>query len=158
MNWLDLIVLIPICWWGFKGFHHGLIYEVFAVLALILGFWVAKHFSFLLEEWLNIPLAEPIAFVIMFFLVLFLVHLAGKGMQKVVKIAIPEIVDHLLGLGFGICKVVLVVSILFLLFNKIDKKELLIKKETKEASVAYRYLEPIAPKILVWKDRFKDQQ
>ena len=127
-------------------------------LALILGFWVAKHFSFLLEEWLNIPLAEPIAFVIMFFLVLFLVHLAGKGMQKVVKIAIPEIVDHLLGLGFGICKVVLVVSILFLLFNKIDKKELLIKKETKEASVAYRYLEPIAPKILVWKDRFKDQQ
>lgn len=158
MNWLDLIVLIPLCWWGFKGFRNGLIYEIFAVIALILGFWAAKHFSFLLEEWLDIPMAQPVSFIIMFFLVLFLVHLAGKGMQKVVKVAIPEIVDHLLGLGFGICKVVLVVSIIFLLLNKIDQKQIIIKKETKEASLAYQYLEPLAPKLIIWKDKLNKEE
>lgn len=158
MNWLDLIVLIPLCWWGFKGFRNGLIYEIFAIIALILGFWIAKHFSYLLEEWLNIPMAGAVSFIILFFLVLFLVHLAGKGMQKVVKIAIPEIVDHLLGLGFGICKVVLVASILFLLVNKVDQKEILIKKETKEASFAYRHIEPIAPKLIIWKEKLTEEE
>lgn len=158
MNWLDIIVLIPLCWWGFKGFRRGFIYEVFSLLALILGFWVARRFSFLLAEWLNIPLAGTVAFTITFALVLFLVHLAGKGMQKVVKIALPEIIDHLLGLAFGVCKVVLVFSIVFYLLNMVDKHEILIHKETKEHSFAYRHVEPIVPELLVWKKEWQNKE
>lgn len=151
MNWLDILVLIPLCWWGFKGFRHGLIYEVFTILALILGFWAARHFSYLLQDWLKIPLAGTVAFTITFAIVLFFVHLVGRAMQKVVKIAIPEIIDHLLGLAFGVCKVVLVFSMFFYLLNRVDQHEMLIKNDIKEHSLAYKHIEPIVPEIILWK-------
>ncbi|MCR4965834.1 MAG: CvpA family protein [Bacteroidales bacterium] len=157
MNWIDLLVLIPICWWGFKGFCNGLIYEVFTILALIIGFWAARHFSHLLQVWINIEMAGPIAFIITFFIVLFLVHLVGKAMQSLIQITLPDIIDHLLGLVFGVCKVIVGVSVIFYLLNMVDKKEILIKKETKENSFAYKFIEPVVPKLLIWKEDWQDK-
>ncbi len=158
MNWLDIVMLAPIAWWGFKGFRHGFVYEIFSLLALIVGFWAAIHFSDLLLQWLEIPLAKTVSFSIILFATIFLVRIAGRMMQKVVRLAIPKLVDHLLGLLFGVAKVILICSMAFYFINMVDKNELLIKREVKEASMLYKHVEPIVPEILVWKNSLQNNE
>ena len=151
MTLLDYIVLIPLCWFAFLGFRKGLIYELTSILALILGVWASYRFSDSLALWLpDMPFVKQISFALTFFIVIFLVHLAGKLMCKVVKLVVPSIVDHVFGLLFGAGKVILVFSVLFYLIDMIDPHEIIIKKETKEKSLMYEYLEPIVPHALDW--------
>ena len=148
---LDYIVLILLCWFAFLGFRKGLIYELTSILALILGVWVAYRFSDSLAMWIpNMPFAKQISFALTFFIVILLVHLAGKLMCNVVKLVIPGIVDHVFGLLFGAGKVILICSVLFYLIDMIDPNEIIIKKETKEKSLVYEYIEPIVPHALDW--------
>ena len=96
MNLIDILVLIPLCWYGFRGFKNGLIYEIVSIAAIVLGVWFAYRFS----DWLSVmltdvPLAKPIAFSLIFVSVLLLVHLAGKLVTKIVKLVIPGIIDSL---------------------------------------------------------------
>lgn len=151
MTLLDYIVLIPLCWFAFLGFRKGLIYELTSILALILGVWASYRFSDSIALWLpDKPFAKQISFTLTFFIVLFLVHLAGKLMCKVVKLVIPGVVDHVFGLLFGAGKVILVCSVLFYLIEMIDPHEIIIRKDTKEKSLVYEYLKPIVPHALDW--------
>ena len=150
---LDYIVLIPLCWFAFMGFKRGLIYELTSILVLVLGVWASYRFSDTVALLLpNIPFAKQIAFTLTFFITLFLVHLAGKLMCKIVKLVIPGIIDHIFGLLFGAGKVMLIFSVLFYLINMVDKHEIILKKETKEKSIAYQYVEPIVPHALNWEN------
>ena len=151
MTLLDYRVLIPLCWFAFLGLRKGLIYELTSILALVLGVWTSYRFSDSVALLLpNIPFAKQIAFTLTFFITLFLVHLAGKLMCKVVKLVIPGAVDHIFGLLFGAGKVILIFSVLFYLIDLIDPHEIIIKKETKEKSLVYEYIEPIIPHALEW--------
>ncbi len=151
MTLLDYLVLIPLCWFAFLGFKRGLIYELTSILALALGVWASYRFSDTVALLLpNMPFAKQVSFSLTFFAVLFLVHLAGKLMCKVVKLVIPGVVDHVFGLLFGAGKVILVCSVLFYLIDMIDTREIILKKETKEKSIVYGYVEPIVPRALEW--------
>lgn len=151
MTFLDFLVLIPLCWFGFKGFKNGLIYEITSIVAIILGIWLAYRFSDLLAAMLtSVTFAKPVAFTIIFVAVLLLVHLVGKMMTKIIKLVIPGSIDHIFGLLFGICKVLMVFSVIFYTIQDIDKHEILLKKETKENSITYQYVEPIVPHALNW--------
>ena len=153
MTVLDYIVLIPLGWFAYMGLRKGLIYELTSILALVLGVWASYRFSDSVALLLpNIPFAKQIAFTLTFFITLFLVHLAGKLMCKVVKLVIPGIVDHIFGLLFGAGKVMLIFSVLFYLINMVDKHEIILKKETKEKSIAYQYVKPIIPHALNWEN------
>ena len=37
MNWIDIIVLIPLCWYAFRGFKNGFLMEIISLAALFLG-------------------------------------------------------------------------------------------------------------------------
>ena len=45
MNYLDILLLIPILFGAWKGFKKGLIIELFTLLALLVGIYAAIHFS-----------------------------------------------------------------------------------------------------------------
>ena len=45
MNFLDIILIIPIAFGAWKGFKKGLIIELFTLLALLVGIYSAIHFS-----------------------------------------------------------------------------------------------------------------
>lgn len=153
MTFLDFLVLIPLCWFGFKGFKNGLIYEITTLVALILGAWLSYRFADVVSLWFSgRTFARPFAFILVFVSVVLLVHFAGKLVEKSIKLVIPGFVDHFLGLLFGACKVMVVFSVLFFIIQSIDKHEIIVKPETKEKSVAYQYVEPIIPHALSWKE------
>ncbi len=53
MNWLDIVLAIPLLWFTYKGFRNGLIIELASLAALILGIFIALHFSFYAEDYLR---------------------------------------------------------------------------------------------------------
>ena len=68
------------------------------------------------------------------------------------KPVLSEFLDKSLGVLFGVMKVVLVAGVLFYFIDSVDKKEILIKHEVKEASVAYKHLSPVMSHVLEWKE------
>ncbi len=151
MTFIDILLLIALCWYGFRGCKNGLIYELSSIAALVLGCWCAYRFSDCVAAFLpEIPLAKPIALILTFTAVVLLVHLVGQLFAKIIKLAIPCAIDHLFGLLFGIGKVLVVSSIIFYIIQDLDRNEILFKKETKEKSITYQYIEPIIPNALDW--------
>ena len=76
MNWIDIIVLIPLCWYAYKGLKNGFLMEVVSLAALFLGLFVSYKFSDLIALWLTgTTLAKQISFSVCFILTIVLVNL-----------------------------------------------------------------------------------
>ena len=59
-------------------------------------------------------------------------------------------IDHFFGLLFGVLKVATVASVILYTIQNIDTHEIILKKEIKENSLAFRYIEPIVPDAMKW--------
>jgi membrane protein required for colicin V production len=148
MNYLDILILVPALWFGYKGFTHGLIRELAGLAALILGVYAAFAFSDLVEKWINHPsIPKEVYFAITFLGVLIAVFLLGRLAEKIIKLVIPEFINNLLGGLFGIAKVAVIFSVVFYFINSVDSKHVILKETTIEKSFTYKYIEPIAPKL-----------
>lgn len=151
MTWIDIVFLIPAAWFGYRGLKNGLVYELASVLALILGVWATVRFSGVLATKLgDSQTYKVIAFVLIFVAVLVAVHFAGQVVEKFIKLLIPGAVNNIVGLLFGVFKVMIVFSVIFMFVAKVDKKEVIIKPDTKEKSFSYKYIEPVAPFLSDW--------
>ncbi|MCL2167926.1 MAG: CvpA family protein [Lentimicrobiaceae bacterium] len=151
MNYLDILICIPALWFAYKGFKNGLIRELASLVALILGIYAAFVFSDLVEKWINNPnIHKEIYFAITFLAVLVAIYFIGRLVEKIIKLMIPEFVNNLLGGLFAIAKVAVFFSIVFYIINSIDSKQAILKKETKEESLTYKYIEPIVPYFNEW--------
>ena len=148
MHLLDFLILIPAGWFAFKGFKNGFVMEVASVSSLFIGTWATMKFSpVLATQFGDSKTVYAIIFVLLFFAMLIGVHFAALFASKIVKLLISPILDHIIGLLFGLAKVALIFSVIFFFINKIDTDSVFFKKETKEKSLLYQYIEPIAPAI-----------
>lgn len=151
LNGLDYILLVPLLWAVFKGFKNGLIKEVFSLLALILGIFITYKFSYFVEEKLDgMFAAHYIAFVITFFAVLIGVHFVGVLVEKVIKLAVPNFLNRLLGICFGIAKWLFICSILLIMLKTIDTKQKILTPKLTENSLFYPYVEKSTHFIAHW--------
>jgi membrane protein required for colicin V production len=152
MNWLDIVLAIPMLWFLYRGFRNGLIIELASLAALILGIYVALHFSFYVEGWLvkNFEIGEKylyiISFALTFIIVAVLVFLAGKIIHKLVGIIFLGFLNRLAGGIFGLVKAALVLSVILYFVNGFDPG--LIKADVKDSSVLYDPVESIVPFII----------
>ncbi|SRR5574344_467226 len=151
MNFLDILILIPVAWFGFKGFKNGLIKELFLLLALILGIYITYKFSGFVASKLPPSSSAPIiAFLITFIAVLVGVHIVGRFTEKIIKLVIPELINKILGICFGVIKVIFICSILLHFIKTIDKKEIILKTTVVEESVLYKYVDQSTNFIVDW--------
>lgn len=146
---LDIIFLMPMIWFGWRGAKHGLISEITSLAGLILGLYVAVYFSDKVAGELPIQgsCVGLIAFGITFFAVLIVAMLSGKLAEKLLDVFSLGVINKLLGCFFGILKVVLVFSSLIFFMNSLDKHEKIFKSELKQQSMLYGYLKPVAPML-----------
>ncbi|MCK4570237.1 MAG: CvpA family protein, partial [Bacteroidales bacterium] len=133
MNWLDIVLAIPLLWFMYKGFRNGLIMELASLAALVLGIFIALHFSIYAEEYLreNFEIAEKylyiISFAITFIIVAVLVFLAGKIIHKLVSIIALGFLNKIAGGVFGFLKAVLVLSVILYFLNEFDTNSSILK-------------------------------
>ena len=46
MNYIDIILAIPLVWAVYRGFTKGFIIEIASLIAMVLGVYGAIHFSY----------------------------------------------------------------------------------------------------------------
>jgi len=148
MNYIDIIIVVPIIWGGYIGYKKGLIIEVVSLVALGFGIWGGIHFSDLigdlLQEKIQSKYVSLTAFVITFAVIVMTIYFLGKMLEKLVNLVQMKFLNKLAGVFFGIGKVALVISVLVMIINSYDKNNNMIPKQTKDSSLLYHSVEQIS--------------
>ena len=153
MNFIDIIILVPMLWFAYKGFTKGLIIELSTLLALLAGIYIASHFSNYTADFLQDKLSleseymSIISFSITFLLVIILVILFGKSLEKVINLLMLSTINKIAGGIFGMVKVAFILSTLIMILGNFDAEELLIKEEHRQGSLLYTPIKSVAPAV-----------
>lgn len=154
MNYLDVIIAVPVVLLAIAGFRNGFIKEIASLVALFLGIYMAVYLSDFVAEWLKQTFAMDhrwvfiVAFLLVFIGVVIIVSLIGKLLSKLISIIALGVFNRLAGLIFGALKGLVIMSVLILFANMIDSKSQYFSKELKEGSMLYSPVENIAPMLL----------
>jgi membrane protein required for colicin V production len=114
----DIVIAILLVIAFIAGVRKGIIRQVFGLAALLLGVYGAFKFSKLighyLLEWFKIngQLAQGIAFVVTFILILFLVIFIGRIAAKLISLATLGSIDKILGGIFSVLKIACILCVL----------------------------------------------
>jgi membrane protein required for colicin V production len=163
MNWLDLVIALPLAYFAFKGFSKGLIITLAMLLGLMLGLWGAIHLSDLMigvlqdQFHLKSNNINLIAYLVTFIVVFFLVYLLGNALNAVVKTVGLGIINRLAGGIIGIIKGLILASAFILLINKVDPYSKLIKQELKDEAILYKPVEAVAPFVFPTVKKYYEQ-
>jgi len=153
MNIFDIIITAFLLFGFVRGLVKGLFVEVASLAALIGGVYGAIHFSYLISNFLkeyvtwNTEYISLAAFAITFVVIIVIVALLGKALTKIANFASLGIINKILGGVFGVLKIGLILSVVFIFFGKMNDTIPFIEKQTLEESILYRPVKKIAPTI-----------
>ena len=123
------------------------------LLALIAGVYGAIHFSnyaadFLMDkvDW-NEKTVNITAFVITFIVIVLLIALAGKALTKLADFAALGILNKFLGSIFGVLKIAVILSVVLIIFDSMNKTLPFTDKEDLEDSMLYEPIKSLVPGI-----------
>ena len=143
MSVIDIIILIcflPAIYYGIKD---GFIRQLAGIVALILGAWLAWKFSYLLctiiDKWIDAgeTIIKIISFSAIFIVVIILVNLVGKLIEKIIKITMLSWANRLLGIIFSLLKAAIIISVIILVIDAANNLFEIIPKETIADSKLY---------------------
>ncbi len=143
MNYLDLIIAVPILLGAWKGFQRGLVFEIAMIIGIVLGIYLALKFSVLFEGITGKYISNSQAFIpyasffFVFILVILIMVLLAKFLESILKIGKINSVNKVAGAVFGMIKFGIIISIILALFRPVDHKLHVLKKEIKEGSLLY---------------------
>lgn len=146
MSLLDILVLIPLVWFTYKGFTKGFIIELASLVALVLGIYLAYFFSDITASFLlnklgfNSKYIQPISFVLTFLIVVILIFIMAKALETLIKTASLGVVNKLFGAVFGGAKMALICGFCLYQLSFFDTDNKFISSETKEKSYTYKPL------------------
>lgn len=146
INYLDIILLIPLLWAAYKGFTKGLIIEVASLLGLIMAVFCSVKFSGFLAEWakakfeIETDFLPIVCFIILFFATLLAIMGLAKLLEKVVNIAALGIPNKILGAAFSMVKALFIIGVFIVITETFDKTFDFLPNETKENSMVYQQL------------------
>jgi membrane protein required for colicin V production len=123
LNWLDVIMAIVLLGFAIRGLMKGFFRELFSLVGLFVGLWIALLKYVTLGDWLltKLPLAEPlpyhVAFLTIFLGISIVAGLLGVLLHKVARVFLIGWLDAFVGLGFGFVKGVMITTILLFLIG-----------------------------------------
>lgn len=153
MNIIDIVLLLCLIPAVIQGLRKGFIAQVVAIVSLVLGGWLAYHFSSAVTQWLGQwittegPVLNVIAFILIFAIVVTLLFLLGKVLEASIKIILLGWLNKLLGLVFSLFKFALVAGLLVILFDSINSHIKIVQESYLDSSFMYTALKSISYSI-----------
>lgn len=154
MNYIDIILCIPLVCGLYKGFTKGLIIEAASLVAFGMGVWGGIHFSdhcaHKISEWFNWQSAylPIVSFAVTFLLIVIVVYFIAKLIQRMVEGMALGAINKIGGAIFGSLKFALVMSVVIFVLNSIEKSYPVISFEAKKESLLYDPIGKIAPLLI----------
>jgi len=153
MNTLDIILAVILLFGIVRGFKNGFFVEVTSLVGLVLGVYGAIHFSYFAGGFLNGKVDWPektiqiVAFAITFVIIVLLISLTGKLLTKIADIAALGILNKIAGAAFGAAKLALILSIILIVFSKLNRTLPFVSQEGLESSILYNPVKNLAPTL-----------
>jgi len=164
MALIDVFLLVPLLWFGFKGWKNGAVMEFIQLAAIVLGIFVASKFSHFLGTVFNFQSEYTgiIYFAITFIAVVGMLFLAGYIITTFIKMIMLGWLNRLLGVVFALAKTILILSVLIFYFNKIDQEKTIFSEEKRNESLLFESVEKVAPMVMptlmqLWEKLKKDE-
>ncbi len=147
---IDIVFLLLMLLACVKGYSKGLIVALFSVIGFIAGLAAALKLSVYATQKLTGTFNTAgkwlpfISFLLVFLIVLIIVNLGGKLIQKSVEMLMLGWLNRIGGIVLYALLYSIFLSIL--LFYAVQLK--IISAETVAASQAYPYIQPLGPKVM----------
>ncbi len=150
MNFIDIIIIVPLGYAAWQGFKKGFIIELFTLLALLVGIYAGIHFSDWTAQFIRdsfdvegkyIPV---VAFSLTFLAVGAMVYFAGKMLEKMIQVVNLSPVNKILGIVFALLKMLYTLSIGIILLETYDERGEFIPEDVKTESLLYEPVKVIA--------------
>ncbi|SMO45516.1 CvpA family protein [Fodinibius sediminis] len=147
MNILDLLIVLPILFFAYRGFKNGLIEEVLSIAGIILGVFLT--FRYMEEAGTYIqPFFEGnseyvpfVAAFIIFIGTLIAVNLVAYISKKMLQTIHLNFINRASGLAFGALKCGVIISAVLLMAAGFNMPSQEVRKE----SISYGYVVYLAP-------------
>ena len=127
MNWLDVLLVLPILVGLVRGLMRGLISEIIAFVVVILGVLGSRFAAPPFSAWLLKQFAWPqgvcdvVAYVLIFLVIAIVLSILARLLTKVLRAIHLGWANRLLGGLFGMCKYGLLVLIAVFIMDKTNE-------------------------------------
>ena len=165
MGFLDMVLGALLLYALYKGIKNGLFVELASLISLILGIYVAIKFSYLIKNTLTDSVSwsakyiEVVAFALTFIIVVVGIHLLAKFFTSIADFTYLGWLNKLGGGVFSILKTILILSIVFNIFQKININNFIVKQETLDKSIFYNPIQEVSkfiyPSLEKWYNDFR---
>lgn len=119
-HFLDIVIFILLALFGLKGIMQGFVREIMGLLGLVVSVFVASSFAGSFGGWIsaniyelpNVASHSLVGFLLLFSGIWLLFIFASSILQKIVKTAHLELLNRILGFGFGALKIFVLLAII----------------------------------------------
>ena len=127
MNWLDILLLLPLLIGLVRGLMHGFISEIITFLVVILGVLGARIAAPPFSAWMLLQFAWPqgvcdvVAYVLVFLGIAIILSILARLLTKLMKAIHLSWANRLFGGVFGIVKYGVLVLLVVFVIHKTDE-------------------------------------
>ncbi|HLO91274.1 MAG: CvpA family protein [Chloroflexota bacterium] len=154
MSQIDIAILVIAGLGAVQGFIKGFVLSITSLLGLILGFYLSLRFAWFTEGILKestgseSPLIHILAFALSYLLVIVIMYIIGKSIEKMLELASLGCLNRIAGALFGVFKGLLLASAIIYVFEIADRNNVIIKREKKEVSIFYKPIAQLIPSLV----------
>jgi membrane protein required for colicin V production len=147
---LDLIYAVIIILAVLNGYRRGLVVGLFSLVAVIIGLAAAMKLSIVAGKYIGkvIKISDQwlpiISFAIVFLLILLLIRLGAKAIEKTVEMAMLGWLNRIGGILFYVAIYTIIFSVLLFYAGQMN----LLQPETINKSATYSFIQPWGPKAI----------
>ncbi len=165
MSFLDIILGSLLLYAAYNGIKKGLFVELASLISLVVGIFVAIKFSYLMRSIIESRVSwspkmiEFTSFGLTFLIVVIAIHSLAKVFTGIADFAYLGWLNKLGGAAFSLLKTVLMLSIVFNLFQKVNINNFITKKETLDDSMFFNPIQEVSefiyPSLNKWYEDIK---
>ena len=130
MQTTDIVLLVFLLWGAVWGFYKGLISQLSSLVGIFIAFYVSVKyytpFANLINNYIDSKMSRMYisitAFVILFLLMIVIIYLLSKQLEKLTKAMHIGSLNHLAGGLFGLIKWAFILSFTLLLITKFGEE------------------------------------
>ena len=147
---LDIIFAVLIVFAVLKGYQRGLIIGLFSLIAVIIGLAAAMKLSVVIADYLGkaVNISDKwmpvVSFAVVFLLVILLIRLGAKLIEKTVEMAMMGWLNKIGGIILFAAIYITVFSVLVFYAEQLK----LLQQDTIDKSVVYSFIQPWGPKAI----------
>jgi membrane protein required for colicin V production len=147
---IDLIFAVFMVMAIIKGYRKGLIIAIFSMIAFVIGLAAALKLSTAVAAYLKDSISISsrwlpfIAFAVVFFIVVILVRIGGKLIEKALQLVLLGWLNRIGGIIIYVILYIIILSIFLFFAVKLH----LIRPSTIASSQTYDFIQPWGPRVI----------